>query len=118
MFRAFVIYTLTLLFGFFATSFCAPTSAPNSNPPANPSSPNNLIVFNPTITSPTKGVVWRVGTTREVTWETDNIPQAAQNNSGMVVLGYYEGGDPNGSEHLDTGAFIGRQIFDWMVRNS
>ncbi|KAJ3976886.1 hypothetical protein EV361DRAFT_944878 [Lentinula raphanica] len=62
---------------------------------------SELDVWSPTITYPDgEYVVWQAGTTvYNMTWETDNIPESAQNNTGIIMLGYLEDGDD--SEHLD-----------------
>lgn len=59
--------------------------------------PHELIVFNPTITSPTLGTVWEMGKRYYATWNTTNIPPEKQNATGLVLLGHAG----NGSENLD-----------------
>ncbi|KAK2465744.1 hypothetical protein APHAL10511_002288 [Amanita phalloides] len=59
--------------------------------------PHELIVFNPTITSPQSGFVWDMGKTYQATWSTQNIPPEKQNGTGLILLGHAG----NGSENLD-----------------
>jgi hypothetical protein len=58
------------------------------------------IVWNPPITSPGAGDVWTVGSTQLVTWDTNEVPPYAVNNTGTLLLGYFDGDSP--SENLDT----------------
>ncbi|KAF8170093.1 hypothetical protein BJ912DRAFT_998335 [Pholiota molesta] len=60
-------------------------------------SPQELIVFNPPITSPKKSVTWAKGTRQVVKWSTQNIPVQRVNTTGVLLLGFME----NGSENLD-----------------
>ena len=58
------------------------------------------VVWNPPITAPEAGDVWTVGSTQLVTWDTDEIPPSAIDNTGTLLLGYF---DPDGEgENLDT----------------
>ncbi|KAI6030919.1 hypothetical protein F5J12DRAFT_955231 [Pisolithus orientalis] len=59
--------------------------------------PVELLVFSPTITSPTAGIVWITNTKANVTWLTSNIPAEKQNTTGLLLLGY----EANNSENLD-----------------
>ena len=56
--------------------------------------------WNPPITAPRAGDVWTVGSTQKVTWDTSKIPPSAENNTGILLLGYY---DESESENLDMG---------------
>ncbi|TBU29935.1 hypothetical protein BD311DRAFT_796293 [Dichomitus squalens] len=56
-------------------------------------------VFSPSVTSPTAGEVWTVGSVQTVTWDTSNIPAANQNQTGLILLGSVEDGSTD--EHLD-----------------
>ncbi|KAH8989051.1 hypothetical protein EDB92DRAFT_892011 [Lactarius akahatsu] len=60
---------------------------------------SELIVYSPTITSPTEGAIWPILSQQVVKWSTSGIPRDAQNNTGSILLGYLEDGDD--SEHLD-----------------
>ncbi|KAL9936123.1 hypothetical protein V8E36_004965 [Tilletia maclaganii] len=46
------------------------------------------LVFNPTITYPTRRTVWHAGESVRVDWITENIPQAYQSHRGSIMLGY------------------------------
>ncbi|KJA24350.1 hypothetical protein HYPSUDRAFT_162093 [Hypholoma sublateritium FD-334 SS-4] len=59
--------------------------------------PQALIVFNPTITAPTKHMSWPKGSTQEIKWDTENIPAERTATTGVILLGYME----NDSENLD-----------------
>ncbi|KAJ3994538.1 hypothetical protein F5050DRAFT_1713621 [Lentinula boryana] len=64
---------------------------------------SELDVWSPTITYP-KGeyIVWESGSTvYNMTWETANIPERAQNNTGIIMLGYLDDNDDSSDEHLD-----------------
>ncbi|KZT23477.1 hypothetical protein NEOLEDRAFT_1069645 [Neolentinus lepideus HHB14362 ss-1] len=80
----------------FTTLFTALLVAASSVVAA-PVQPVELIVFSPTITSPTQGAIWSANTTETVTWDTSNIPAEKQNSTGLLLLGYLE----NNSENLD-----------------
>jgi len=56
-------------------------------------------VWNPHITAPSEGDVWTVGSTQLVTWDTGDIPHYAKDNTGTLLLGYFDGST---HEHLDT----------------
>jgi hypothetical protein len=56
--------------------------------------------WNPPITAPSAGDVWPVGSTQLVTWDTHHIPPSAMNNTGTLLLGYFDG-DTHG-ENLNT----------------
>lgn len=60
---------------------------------------SELIVVSPTITSPTAGVIWPVGSTQLVTWDTSDIPPSGQSNTGTILLGYYD--NESSSENLN-----------------
>ncbi|KAF8968952.1 hypothetical protein BDZ97DRAFT_300430 [Flammula alnicola] len=60
-------------------------------------SPQELIVFNPPITSPKASVSWPMGSQQVVKWDTTDIPVQRVNTTGLILLGYME----NGSENLD-----------------
>ncbi|KAI6039332.1 hypothetical protein EDC04DRAFT_2603307 [Pisolithus marmoratus] len=64
---------------------------------AAPIQPVELLVFSPTITSPTDSTVWITNTKANVTWITSNIPAEKQNSTGLLLLGY----NSSGSENLD-----------------
>ncbi|KAL5524450.1 hypothetical protein ACEPAF_9590 [Sanghuangporus sanghuang] len=74
---------------------CAPAPAPQDG--VKTSSPVVNIVYNPLITYPTAGVVWTVGETKTITWETSEIPEELRNSTGTILLGYNE----DDSENLD-----------------
>lgn len=79
------------------------------------------IVYNPHITSPTAGTVWKAGSKVTVTWcvglhsfyldgnshfflqirDTSDAPKAVTNNKGTIILGYQSPDSDN--EHLDVG---------------
>ncbi|KAJ3809127.1 hypothetical protein EV368DRAFT_84767 [Lentinula lateritia] len=61
------------------------------------------IVWSPTITYPLgDDTVWQSGNTvYNMTWETDNIPENARNNTGIIMLGYLDDNDTSSDEHLD-----------------
>ncbi|KAJ3980531.1 hypothetical protein F5890DRAFT_688200 [Lentinula detonsa] len=64
---------------------------------------SELDVWSPTITYP-KGehIVWESGlTVYNMTWETADIPERAQNNTGIIMLGYLDDDDDSSDEHLD-----------------
>ncbi|KAF9777984.1 hypothetical protein BJ322DRAFT_510195 [Thelephora terrestris] len=56
-----------------------------------------LDVAAPPVTYPTQGVVWTVGQTQTVTWDTSNLPAQITNPTGQVVLGWI---DSSGSYNL------------------
>ena len=56
---------------------------------------------NPHITAPKAGDVWTVGSTQLVTWDTNEIPPSAANNTGTLILGYFDG--HSSGENLDMG---------------
>ncbi|KIK26771.1 hypothetical protein PISMIDRAFT_675708 [Pisolithus microcarpus 441] len=82
---------LSTLFAFLVTFFFSVVAR------AAPVQPVELLVFSPTITSPTASTVWITNTTANVTWSTDNIPAESQNSTGLLLLGY----NSTGSENLD-----------------
>jgi len=45
-----------------------------------------LDVFVPLITDPIAGTVWKVGTQRNVSWDTSNAPRQVTNGEGLVTL--------------------------------
>ncbi|KAF8625730.1 hypothetical protein AX15_005221 [Amanita polypyramis BW_CC] len=59
--------------------------------------PHEFTVFNPTITSPAPGDMWKMGKTYNATWNISNIPPEKQNATGLILLGYEE----DNSENLD-----------------
>ncbi|PPQ86329.1 hypothetical protein CVT25_005630 [Psilocybe cyanescens] len=61
--------------------------------------PQELIVFNPPITSPKASAAWAKGSEQIVRWNTDEIPESRMNSTGIIVLGYAE--LASSSEHLD-----------------
>ncbi|KAH7885263.1 hypothetical protein F5I97DRAFT_1928664 [Phlebopus sp. FC_14] len=64
---------------------------------AAPVQPVELLVWSPTITSPKLGDVWLTGSTQNVTWLIDDIPDEKKNSTGLLLLGYFA----NNSENLD-----------------
>lgn len=62
-----------------------------------PVKPAELLAYAPTITSPANGDVWIAGNQYTVSWVTSSVPQAAQNYTLVMVLGYAA----NNSENLD-----------------
>ncbi|KAJ7134789.1 hypothetical protein C8R44DRAFT_771476 [Mycena epipterygia] len=69
--------------------------------------PQQLDVITPHITSPTEKDSWTPGSIQTVTWETQDIPPAFVNNSGMILLGhmgttYDSKGRPQTTENLNT----------------
>jgi hypothetical protein len=66
--------------------------------PAPATKREELIVVTPHIEIPTKGTVWITGSTELVKWDTSDIPPSGQNNTGTILLGYFDG---TGSENLD-----------------
>ncbi|KAH9168462.1 hypothetical protein EDB89DRAFT_2073897 [Lactarius sanguifluus] len=60
---------------------------------------SELIVVSPEVTSPTEGAIWPIGSKQPVTWDTSKIPPSGQNNTGRILLGYFQ--DDDDSEHLD-----------------
>ena len=66
---------------------------------------SELIVVSPSITQPSGGETYYIGSTQTCSWETDDIPPIAVNRTGTLLIGYYEPGDS--SEHLDYGALFG-----------
>jgi len=56
--------------------------------------------WNPPITTPRAGDVWTAGSSQNVTWDTSKIPPSAENNTGILLLGYY---DESEGENLDIG---------------
>ncbi|KAF8336744.1 hypothetical protein F5887DRAFT_565197 [Amanita rubescens] len=59
--------------------------------------PNEFLVFDPTITSPAAGNQWVMGQTYNATWVTSNIPSELQNATSFILLGH----SGNNSENLD-----------------
>jgi hypothetical protein len=59
-------------------------------------------VFDPTITYPTAGVVWIVGSNQTVSWRTSNIPRRILDSPGMILLGHMT----NNSENLNIGIVV------------
>ncbi|KAJ4481973.1 hypothetical protein J3R30DRAFT_3699293 [Lentinula aciculospora] len=61
------------------------------------------VVWSPTITYPDgNDTVWQSGpTVYNMTWYTDDIPEDAQNNTGVIMLGYFDNDDNDSDEHLD-----------------
>ena len=57
--------------------------------------------WSPPVTAPKAGDVWTVRSTQLVTWNTNEIPPSAANNTGTLLLGYF-GGYKEG-ENLDVG---------------
>ena len=58
-------------------------------------------VWNPPITAPQAGDVWTVGSTQLVTWDTDQIPPSAADDTDTLLLGYFD--DHGEGENLDIG---------------
>ncbi|KAF8914889.1 hypothetical protein CPB85DRAFT_1433370 [Mucidula mucida] len=59
--------------------------------PARSTRPQNLIVWNPKITSPKPGdKAWVSNERRNVTWSVDDIPPEKRNDTGKVVLGHWD----------------------------
>jgi len=56
-------------------------------------------VWSPPVTAPQAGDAWSVGSTQLVTWDTDGIPPSAADNTGTLLLGYFEGSSEG--ENLD-----------------
>ncbi|KAJ3504555.1 hypothetical protein NLJ89_g7878 [Agrocybe chaxingu] len=59
--------------------------------------PQELIVFNPPITSPKASVAWPKGSEQVIQWDTTGIPTSRISTTGVVLLGHMK----NGSENLD-----------------
>ena len=57
--------------------------------------------WNPPLTAPKAGDVWTVRSTQLVSWSTEDIPPSASNNTGTLLLGYFEGYKEG--ENLDIG---------------
>jgi len=57
--------------------------------------------WNPPVTAPKAGDVWTVRSTQLVTWNTDEISPSAANNTGSLLLGYFDGYKEG--ENLDIG---------------
>ncbi|KAI0301181.1 hypothetical protein B0F90DRAFT_1720025 [Multifurca ochricompacta] len=68
-------------------------------PAAAASKRDKLIVVAPTVTSPSSGSKWVVGSNQVVTWDTSKIPPSGQNNRGTIFLGFNNG---TNSENLDV----------------
>ncbi|KAH9480201.1 hypothetical protein JR316_0006799 [Psilocybe cubensis] len=86
----------TALLAATASVVAAPTPTPTPTPLK---SPQELIVFNPPITSPKSSSAWAKGSEQIVEWEITNIPESRVNSTGTIVLGY--SASENGNEHLD-----------------
>ena len=56
--------------------------------------------WNLPITAPQAGDVWAVGSSQNLTWDTSKIPHSAEDNTGILLLGYY---DESEGENLDIG---------------
>jgi len=57
--------------------------------------------WSPPVTAPKAGDVWTVRSTQLVSWNTDEIPPSAANNTGTLLLGYFDVN--NEGENLDIG---------------
>lgn len=57
------------------------------------------VVWSPPITAPEAGDVWTVGSTQLVSWDTNEVPPSAANNTGTLLLGYWD----DSGENLDVG---------------
>jgi hypothetical protein len=68
------------------------------------------IVYSPPIKSPSQGTIWKVGSKQVVTWDATSIPQGAQGNKGIIMLGY---DDDTGSENLDFGEYTIHRGWGW-----
>jgi len=66
--------------------------------------------WTPPVTAPKARDVWTVGSTQLVSWNTDEIPPSAANNTGTLLLGYFEGYKQG--ENLD----IGQWNYDFLFR--
>ena len=89
MFATFVYATSVALLSLRSFVYASPLVARGS-----------LGVWNPPITAPSAGDVWTVGSTQLVTWDTGEIPHSSMDNTGTLLLGYFDG-DTHG-ENLDT----------------
>ncbi|KAG0704226.1 hypothetical protein DFH29DRAFT_802236 [Suillus ampliporus] len=65
---------------------------------AAPVQPVEMLVWNPTIITPSSTTVWELGSTQTVFWKTNNVPVEKQNSTGRLLLGF----EANSSENLDT----------------
>ncbi|CAL1695562.1 unnamed protein product [Somion occarium] len=54
-------------------------------------------VWDPKITKPSFGTIWKVGTNQTIAWDTAGIPESALDTRGVIYLGHLQGD----SEHLD-----------------
>ncbi|KAI9508336.1 hypothetical protein F5148DRAFT_1197422 [Russula earlei] len=70
-----------------------------SSTTASPVERSDLIVVTPAITSPTKGSTWKIASNQFVKWDTSRIPPSASNQTGTILLGFYNG---TRSENLDV----------------
>ncbi|KIM35909.1 hypothetical protein M413DRAFT_32141 [Hebeloma cylindrosporum] len=85
-----------MLFNAFCTALLLATvSSSVSAAPMN--APQELIVFNPPITSPKEFSAWAKGSEQIVRWDIKGIPVQRVNTTGLVLLGHME----NNSENLD-----------------
>jgi len=85
---------------FFTALFSALALAVSTNAtPVHVAKRTELIVVSPSITSPSLGDTWPVGSAQNVTWDTTEIPQIAKNYTGTLMLGYYD--SDSQSEHLN-----------------
>ncbi|KAK0201856.1 hypothetical protein DFS33DRAFT_1027612 [Desarmillaria ectypa] len=75
---------------FFAFLFTAAVAYPTTKS-------QELMVWNPTITSPTSSTNWCAGTPHNVTWDTTGMPEEVKNTTGMLFLGH----QTEDSENLD-----------------
>jgi hypothetical protein len=57
------------------------------------------VVWSPPITAPEAGDVWTVGSTLLVSWDASEVPPSAANNTGTLLLGYWD----DSGENLDIG---------------
>jgi len=57
--------------------------------------------WSPPVTAPKAGDIWTVRSTQLVSWNTDEIPPSSANNTGTLLLGYFDGYE--GGENLDIG---------------
>jgi hypothetical protein len=59
------------------------------------------IVYNPPVTTPSKGTVWKAGSKETIRWKVDEktIPKGAQKHKGTLMLGYLPK-DGAGGENL------------------
>ncbi|KAF4617653.1 hypothetical protein D9613_005678 [Agrocybe pediades] len=82
----------------FTTFFATLLLAASSSLAAPINSPQELIVFNPPITSPKASAAWPMGSKQVVRWDIAEIPESRINTTGVILLGHMTDGT---DEHLD-----------------